>query len=283
MTDVNKTADITRGLELAQAATPMPWYQQVDCSQLDENGNGPVGRCVSIYEDDICDAIAWMSDREDSSQNHAYIIEACNHYPAALKELAELRAEAVKNLQLVEELSRKCGEAEGRLIGVGWHGGVDKMLDAFRAESESLRQQLADVTAERDRLRDVRDEIGKRFRECISDRTRLLDWKESATSVMNATHVAWERCGKPGNVGESISDAMADEVLRLRAELNVARVGLMAVEDLIDESKGVYGLHLNGDPVPWSEIRGHGRLCEWLEDYDAAVLEAMAAMKEPQP
>ncbi len=67
---------------------------------------------------------------------------------------------------------------------------------------------------------------------------------------------------------------------RLRAELNVARVGLMAVEDLIDESKGVYGLHLNGDPAPWSEIRGHGRLCEWLEDYDVAVLAAVAETKE---
>lgn len=95
MPDRLTDADITRGLELAQAATPMPWYQQVDCSQLDENGNCPVGRCVSIYEDDICDAIAWMSDREDSSQNHAYIIEACNHYPAALKELAELREEVM--------------------------------------------------------------------------------------------------------------------------------------------------------------------------------------------
>lgn len=37
-----------------------------------------------------------------------------------------------------------------------------------------------------------------------------------------------------------------------------------AVNDLIAESEGVYGLHLNGDYSPWSEIEEGGRFETWL-------------------
>lgn len=37
-----------------------------------------------------------------------------------------------------------------------------------------------------------------------------------------------------------------------------------AFESLINESKGVYGLHLNGDPSPWEELLEGGRFEEWL-------------------
>lgn len=33
---------------------------------------------------------------------------------------------------------------------------------------------------------------------------------------------------------------------------------------LINESGGVYGLHLNGDPAPWAELMIGGRFEEWL-------------------
>ena len=39
---------------------------------------------------------------------------------------------------------------------------------------------------------------------------------------------------------------------------------LNKVFDLIDESEGVAGLHLNGDLAPWSELTDGGRFEEWL-------------------
>ena len=47
--------------------------------------------------------------------------------------------------------------------------------------------------------------------------------------------------------------------------------GLLAVEALINESKGVFGLHLNGDPSEWAELRTGGKLEGWLYQFDDAL------------
>jgi len=52
--------------------------------------------------------------------------------------------------------------------------------------------------------------------------------------------------------------------------------GLLAVEALINESSGVFGLHLNGDPSPWSELRTGGRFEEWLVAFHEALGIAQA-------
>jgi hypothetical protein len=57
----------------------------------------------------------------------------------------------------------------------------------------------------------------------------------------------------------------------LERELAVARKGLEAVESLINESRGVSGLHLNGDLAPWDELRTGGRVEEWLIAFDDAL------------
>lgn len=64
------------------------------------------------------------------------------------------------------------------------------------------------------------------------------------------------------------------------AALAEALRGLVAsVDDLISESGGVYGLHLNGDPSPWSELTEGGRFEEWL----IALEAARATLAETQP
>jgi hypothetical protein len=55
------------------------------------------------------------------------------------------------------------------------------------------------------------------------------------------------------------------------AQLCRAREGLKAVESLINDSRGVDGLHLNGDVATWEELRSGGRFEEWLRDFDAAL------------
>lgn len=48
-------------------------------------------------------------------------------------------------------------------------------------------------------------------------------------------------------------------------------LGINAVADLIDNSTGVEGLHLNGDIAPWNELRRGGRFESWLVDFDEAL------------
>ena len=56
-----------------------------------------------------------------------------------------------------------------------------------------------------------------------------------------------------------------------------------AMQDLIDQSQGVYGLHLNGDGAPWATLRKGGQFEEWLLDFDDALEsaddEAQAALR----
>lgn len=54
-------------------------------------------------------------------------------------------------------------------------------------------------------------------------------------------------------------------------EIEALRKGLSAALDLIEESYGVSGLHLNGDVASWTELRTGGRYEDWLFDFDQAV------------
>ena len=47
--------------------------------------------------------------------------------------------------------------------------------------------------------------------------------------------------------------------------------GLRAIEYLIQESHGIYGLHLNGDLSPWEDFSSEGYSKEWLADYRKAI------------
>lgn len=52
--------------------------------------------------------------------------------------------------------------------------------------------------------------------------------------------------------------------------------GIAAVRELIDESRGVAGLHRNGDEAPWDELLGGGRFEDWLlafSDAETAIAE----------
>jgi hypothetical protein len=69
----------------------------------------------------------------------------------------------------------------------------------------------------------------------------------------------------------TFGNLMRDERNGLRIELATARKGLEAVSDLIGSSNYVGGLHLNGDPAFWQDLRTGGKYEEWLEAFDAAL------------
>ncbi|MGI1988637.1 hypothetical protein [Shewanella glacialipiscicola] len=61
--------------------------------------------------------------------------------------------------------------------------------------------------------------------------------------------------------------------LLLERDLKIAALtaAVECVEDLIDSSSGVSGLHLNGDVANWSSLRTGGQFEAWLVDFDSAL------------
>ena len=78
--------------------------------------------------------------------------------------------------------------------------------------------------------------------------------------LYDATHgYAHDLCG-----------AFCDGVHSQQARLRALSKGLKAVRNLIRESRGVIGLHLNGDEAPWDSLLEGGRYEEWLLDFSVA-------------
>lgn len=69
------------------------------------------------------------------------------------------------------------------------------------------------------------------------------------------------------NIGDVEAAVCAIEDYKKRKLIEV----LLAVEALINESGGVFGLHLNGDPATWSDLRSGGKFEGWLYQLDDAL------------
>jgi hypothetical protein len=54
-------------------------------------------------------------------------------------------------------------------------------------------------------------------------------------------------------------------------EIEILRNGIDAVCQLMAQSHGVTGLHLNGDVATWDDLRTGGKMEEWLVEFDDAV------------
>ena len=83
-----------------------------------------------------------------------------------------------------------------------------------------------------------------------------------------------EQCRING-MGAEREAALLGKVAQQSAALKLAWEALGEVQDLIGESHGVYGLHLNGDESPWGELEQGGRF-ERL----TSLNEALAAIDE---
>lgn len=88
--------------------------------------------------------------------------------------------------------------------------------------------------------------------------------------------------GKGGAIGptdgseEFTRDVVLAAFVAGRDDSIVAGLALSLVQDLgelIDNSRGVYGLHLNGDPAPWEELTAGGRFEAWLSSFDRIKAE----------
>lgn len=68
-----------------------------------------------------------------------------------------------------------------------------------------------------------------------------------------------------GMVKASVDGSMAEELARALEK------ACEAVCELIDNSRGVDGLHLNGDVAEWDDLRSGGRYESWLVEFDEAL------------
>ena len=72
-----------------------------------------------------------------------------------------------------------------------------------------------------------------------------------------------------------INETLRDKIRQIEAENERLRAGIKAVENLIGDSHGVYGLHLNGDLSPWDELLAGGHYEGWLFDFSAALEQSV--------
>ena len=56
-----------------------------------------------------------------------------------------------------------------------------------------------------------------------------------------------------------------------RGEREILAKGIRAMQTLIENSRGVEGLHLNGEIAPWSSLEKHGQFEDWLFDFSEAL------------
>lgn len=103
---------------------------------------------------------------------------------------------------------------------------------------------------------------------------RLAEIKHRGWRIGVYEAVTGQVCVPPSMVDDM--NWLIAEVERLRAALD----GLnKSVNDLISDSGGVYGLHLNGDEAPWDSLTTGGRFEDWL----GPALDQAAAALDHQP
>lgn len=78
-------------------------------------------------------------------------------------------------------------------------------------------------------------------------------------------------------------EAADKHVAKLQRLFVKMALGLRAVEALMLESKGVTGLHANGDLAYWGDLRKGGKYEEWLRSFDEALECIDAAKRGGEP
>lgn len=117
--------------------------------------------------------------------------------------------------------------------------------------------------------------VARALYELENDQPYVLSWADASKSEsMLEYYVEQAECALLAS-GLPAAIEARDKALEL----------LRALEDsvscLIGSSEGVYGLHLNGDPAPWSELTEGGAFEDWLLSHSEARA-FLASLKEPQ-
>jgi uncharacterized coiled-coil DUF342 family protein len=170
--------------------------------------------------------------------------------------------------------------------------GYESLIALLEARKENASVvAIRELLAERDALRVEEDDMHAVLQRLSDILTRTVEvikgpppeltmwgWHDlpDLVDALKAERDAWkhkadlyEKALLDRHGGEPI--ALLDELDEVRAERDALRKGIKAVEDLINDSSGVAGLHLNGDYASWESLRTGGHFEEWLIDFDNAL------------
>lgn len=181
---------------------------------------------------------------------------------------AILRALAADVTGLSEELCHTIhtGQQVHKLLVM-----VEEERDRLLSETSDAGERVAQLEAEAERLQDGAVSLHDRLEATIGRaeyaEARVSDLKAQVRSL-TVRKGGWETVAH-----HRLQDLarIMDRAETAEATLSLMAKGLEAVHCLIEQSGGVYDLHLNGDPAPWSELRQGGAFEDWLRDFDTAL------------
>ena len=123
--------------------------------------------------------------------------------------------------------------------------------ESMERENNALREQLAEKEAA---LAVCVESIQRVMSDTVLDKQDADYYKR-----IILVHVAW--------LGET-TVSLPESAKQAAKVLEAANKAVNAIEELINESRGVMGLHRNGNIAPWDELRSGGRYELWLLPFD---------------
>lgn len=147
--------------------------------------------------------------------------------------------------------------------------------DSLVNEHNRLTEQIVTLTTERDEARSKLEkqiDITYEAKAVVSQMQKELAALKAcpAMAEVDALEKKWNGPLLIDDEGLVIGEIFS-ALRRSISSREVVIEGLLAVESLILESKGVAGLHLNGDLAEWDELRSGGRFGDWLYKFDDAL------------
>lgn len=151
--------------------------------------------------------------------------------------------------------------------------GYSELLELDEVEQGNFAKQAAEIERLSSHVEDAKEIIQKMMKAEKQQADRI--------KALESEKIGWDNTNAHQHAAEL---RLMEEVRKLKTEKDKAdgvilQAGsaLQEVQDFIGESSGVYGLHLNGDSSPWSEIEQGGRferLC--------ALPDALTAIEQYQ-
>lgn len=160
---------------------------------------------------------------------------------------------------------------------------ITKQAIVAETERDALAAKLKDAEHDRDEFRRVMNGFAEKMAELEGQEpvAWIYDWQAPEDLIRDwSTNNAAEIPEGATNIRPLYARPVPAEPVNARL-LDALSALLDDIEALIGESAGVYGLHLNGDVSPWSELEEGGRF-ERLSSMSRAR-EAIAAAAHTEP
>jgi hypothetical protein len=147
---------------------------------------------------------------------------------------------------------------------------LSKFIQAVGLASTLVPNMIIDVSDPIGMMQTVTNELSTLSAELHRARTDSRYWDEFNT-ISKHDAIRAENEQLRAEIKSRVAAKVAEFRAEVEGEMARLRAGIEAVEGLINDSQGVYGLHLNGDCAPWETLRTGGQFEDWLIDFDKAL------------